>query len=73
RLAASAAATVRQGLEDRRADLAARITLLEQRDAAVQIDGDALSADVALQRALGGGFAAAPSRHASTTQTTSHP
>ena len=72
RMVASAAATVRHGLADRRAPLAARITLLEQRDAVVQIDGAALSADVGLQRALGGGYSTAPIRPAPTTQTTPH-
>ena len=72
RLAASAAATVRHGLADRRAEFAARITLLEQRDAVVQVDGAALSADIGLQRALGGGYAVAPTRQASTPPTRPH-
>lgn len=52
----SAAARVRQGVTDLRAQLAAQSMLLMQRDALVQLDAAALSADSALQRALGGGF-----------------
>lgn len=56
----SAAARVRQGLTDLRAQLAAQSMLLMQRDALVQLDAAALSADSALQRALGGGFEDSP-------------
>jgi multidrug efflux system outer membrane protein len=52
----SAAARVRQGLTDLRPQLSAQNTLLVQRDALAQIDAARLSADIALQRALGGGF-----------------
>jgi multidrug efflux system outer membrane protein len=56
RLEDSAAARVRQGLTDPRAQLAAAQSVLEQRDALLQLDSAALSADIALQRALGGGY-----------------
>jgi multidrug efflux system outer membrane protein len=55
-LQSSAAARVRQGIIDSRAELAARESLIEQRDALLQLDAAALSADIALQRALGGGY-----------------
>ena len=56
RLEASAAARVRQGITDSRAELAATESWIEQRDALLQLDAAALSADIALQRALGGGY-----------------
>jgi multidrug efflux system outer membrane protein len=55
-LQGSAAARVRQGIIDPRAELTAAESLLEQRDALLQLDSAALSADIALQRALGGGY-----------------
>jgi multidrug efflux system outer membrane protein len=55
-LEGSAAARVRQGLTDSRAELAATESWIEQRDALLQLDAAALSADIALQRALGGGY-----------------
>jgi outer membrane protein, multidrug efflux system len=55
-LRASAAARVRQEISDPRAELTAMESLLEQRDALLQLDAAALSADIALQRALGGGY-----------------
>jgi multidrug efflux system outer membrane protein len=56
RLKSSAAARVRQGLTDSRAELAATESWIEQRDALLQLDSAALSADIGLQRALGGGY-----------------
>ncbi|MGH8253842.1 MAG: efflux transporter outer membrane subunit [Steroidobacteraceae bacterium] len=56
----SAAARVRQGVTDLRAQLGAQAMLLMQRDALVQLDAAALSADSALQKALGGGFEDSP-------------
>ena len=56
RLQSSAAARVRQGLSDVRAELTATESWMEQRDALLQLDAAALSADIALQRALGGGY-----------------
>ena len=55
-LRSSAAAQVRQGLTDARIELNAAQVLLEQRDALSQLDAQALSADIGLQRALGGGY-----------------
>jgi len=55
-LRASAAARVREGLTDSRAELNASEAWIEQRDALLQLDSAALSADIALQRALGGGY-----------------
>jgi multidrug efflux system outer membrane protein len=56
RLRLSAAARVRQGITDSRAELAATESWIEQRDELLQLDAAALSADIALQRALGGGY-----------------
>jgi multidrug efflux system outer membrane protein len=56
RLKSSAAARVRQGVTDARAELAATESWIEQRDALLQLDSAALSADIGLQRALGGGY-----------------
>jgi multidrug efflux system outer membrane protein len=56
RMRNSAAARVRQGLNDSRSELMATESWIEQRDAMLQLDSAALSADVALQRALGGGY-----------------
>jgi multidrug efflux system outer membrane protein len=47
---------VRQGIDDQRVELTATETLIGQRDALLQLDAQALSADIALQRALGGGY-----------------
>jgi multidrug efflux system outer membrane protein len=51
-----AAARMRQELSDPRPELTAAESLLEQRDQLLQLDAAALSADIALQRALGGGY-----------------
>jgi outer membrane protein, multidrug efflux system len=56
RMKDSAAARVRQGLNDSRSELMASESWIDQRDALLQLDAAALSADVALQRALGGGY-----------------
>lgn len=56
RLQGTAAARVRQGLSDIRAELTATESWIEQRDSLLQLDAAALSADIALQRALGGGY-----------------
>ncbi len=55
-LEANAAARARQGLADDRSVLAARARLLEQRDAASTLDAEAVSAQIALTKALGGGY-----------------
>ena len=56
RLQRSAAARVTQGITDARTELTAAESWIEQRDALLQLDAAALSADIALQRALGGGY-----------------
>ena len=56
RLKQSAAARVRQGIVDPRAEMTATESLIEERDALLQLDAAALSADIGLQRALGGGY-----------------
>jgi outer membrane protein, multidrug efflux system len=55
-LQSSAAARVNQGITDLRTELTATQSWIEQRDALLQLDAAALSADIALQRALGGGY-----------------
>ena len=52
----SAAALVRQGVTDRRTELTATESWLEQRDALLQLDAAAVAADIGLKRALGGGY-----------------
>ncbi|HEX4151809.1 MAG TPA: efflux transporter outer membrane subunit [Steroidobacteraceae bacterium] len=52
----SAAARVRQGVVDPRVELGAAETLIEQREALVELDAAAVSADIGLKRALGGGY-----------------
>jgi multidrug efflux system outer membrane protein len=56
RLKSSAAARVRQGIADSRMELAATEIWMEQRDALIQLDSAAVSSDIGLQRALGGGY-----------------
>ena len=56
RIRASAAARVTQGLADARTELNATESWIEQRDARLQLDAASVSADIALQRALGGGY-----------------
>lgn len=56
RMKNSAAVRVRQDLDDSRSELSATETWIDQRDAMAQLDSAALSADIALQRALGGGY-----------------
>jgi multidrug efflux system outer membrane protein len=55
-LQSDAAARVRQGVSDPRTELSAAESSNGQRDALLQLDAAALSADIALQRALGGGY-----------------
>jgi multidrug efflux system outer membrane protein len=56
RLKLSAAARIRQGVVDSRLELTATESWIAQRDALLQLDAAALSADIGLQRALGGGY-----------------
>jgi outer membrane protein, multidrug efflux system len=55
-LKASAAARVRQGVDDPRIELTATESWIEQRDALLQLEAAAVSADIGLKRALGGGY-----------------
>ena len=56
RMKNTAGSRVRQGLTDSRSELMATESWVEQRDALLQLDSAALSTDIALQRALGGGY-----------------
>jgi multidrug efflux system outer membrane protein len=58
RLLANAVARAQQGVRDLRESLGARATLLQQRDAAIQLQAQAISTDLALIKALGGGYLA---------------
>jgi outer membrane protein, multidrug efflux system len=55
-LLANAQARARQGVRDARESLGAKAELLQQRDAAAQLQAQALSTDLALIKALGGGY-----------------
>ncbi len=70
RMKDTAAARVRQEITDLRTELRATESWIEQRDALLQLDSAALSADVALQRALGGGFENSPQLASSSTLAT---
>ena len=56
RLNRGAAAQVRQGVQDIRIQLTATEFWIDQRDGIAQLEAAAISADIALQRALGGGY-----------------
>ncbi len=56
RLTLSASARVKQGVTDPRPELDATATWIEQRDELLQLDAAAVSTDIGLQRALGGGY-----------------
>lgn len=71
----AAQARVHAGVTDLRPELAAEQNELSQADAVLQLQGAALSVDIALQRALGGGYRAdagpvAQTSHSSPLQTT---
>jgi len=72
RMTRTAAARVRQGITDARSELMATESWLDQRDALMQLDSAALSTDIALQRALGGGYES-PRQLASSSSTTAAP
>lgn len=55
-LESAAAARVRAGTSDIRPQLAAQLALNTERDALTQLNAAGVSADIALQRALGGGY-----------------
>lgn len=56
RLLASAQARARQGVRDLRESLGAQAQLLQQRDDAIQLQAQAVNTDLALIKALGGGY-----------------
>lgn len=60
RLLGNARARLRQGVRDARESLAAELALLQQRDAAVQLHAQAMATDLALIKALGGGYRSEP-------------
>ncbi|MCX7512227.1 efflux transporter outer membrane subunit [Frateuria sp. STR12] len=60
RLLSHAEARLRQGVRDARESLAAKLALLRQRDAAIQLHAQALTTDLALIKALGGGYRSQP-------------
>jgi multidrug efflux system outer membrane protein len=60
RLVANAEARIRRGLADHAAVLQARMAVLRQRDAGLQLTDARLQTQVALVRALGGGYHATP-------------
>lgn len=62
-LESTARARVRRGVTDARALLAAQVELDRQRDAAAQLVAATLSADIALTRALGGGYRNQPTNN----------
>jgi outer membrane protein, multidrug efflux system len=72
RMTHTAASRVRQGLMDARSELTATESWLDQQDALMQLDSAALSTDIALQRALGGGYES-PRKLASSPSTTAVP
>ncbi len=78
RLLASAQARSRQGVRDAREALAATAQLLQQQDSAVSLHAQALSTDLSLIKALGGGYRlspdaiSSPSPHSSTTGDADH-
>ncbi|HEU4663662.1 MAG TPA: efflux transporter outer membrane subunit [Dokdonella sp.] len=55
-LESAAGARARQGLVDDRSVLAAQAQVLEQRDALLSLDAQAVSVQIALTKALGGGY-----------------
>jgi multidrug efflux system outer membrane protein len=75
-LEGAALARARQGLGDDRDVLAARARVLEQRDALVQLQAQAISSGIALTKALGGGYrmdpTAASTRPAAATSNPTH-
>jgi multidrug efflux system outer membrane protein len=72
RMTRTAAARVRQGITDARSELMATESWLDQRDALMQLDSATLSTDIALQRALGGGYES-PGKLAGSSSTTAAP
>jgi outer membrane protein, multidrug efflux system len=72
RLEANANARLQHGLADRGALLQAKLAVLRQQDVALQLQDARLQTQVALVRALGGGYRAAPIRTAASASTQQH-
>lgn len=70
-LLAKAQARERQGVRDARESLGAKAQLLQQRDAAIQLRSQAVSTDLSLIKALGGGYQAVTPANPSTSSTSS--
>lgn len=64
KIEAAEGARVEQGLNDARTELSANEAWIAQRDMLLQLDAAALSADIALQQALGGGYSPSPTTDA---------
>ncbi|KRE92439.1 RND transporter [Frateuria sp. Soil773] len=71
RLFANARARARQGVRDAREELGAQAQWLQQRDDAIQLQAQAVSTDLALIKALGGGYRSAD--HSADTATAASP
>jgi multidrug efflux system outer membrane protein len=71
RLVATAQAREKQGIRDARESIAAAAQLLQQRDDAASLHAQAVSTDLALIKALGGGYHSTDDRPASNTSSTS--
>jgi len=74
RILAAAKARAHQGVRDARESLAAEAQLLQQQDASTQLHGQAVSTDLALIKALGGGYhmATPPGGASSDTSSSAH-
>ena len=70
-LLANAQARAKQGVRDAREGLAAQAQVLQQRDAATQLQAQAVSTDLSLIKALGGGYQAPHSANANVNPTSS--
>lgn len=68
-LLANAQARERQGVRDARESLGAKAQLLQQRDAAIQLQSQAVSTDLSLIKALGGGYQSVAPSSAPTSST----
>jgi multidrug efflux system outer membrane protein len=69
RMRHTAGALEAQGITDSRGELSATEAWIDQRDQVLELDAEALSADVALQRALGGGYESPPALASAPRQT----
>ncbi len=72
-LLASARARAARGVRDDRESLATEASALQQRDMATDLHGQALSADVALMKSLGGGYRADAAMPSSSSRTDGTP